>query len=64
MEVIDWPAKSPDMYPIEHIWDQMTIHIRDMDSLPTTQQQLRDAAMAAWDALRPERLRSLVRSMP
>ena len=57
--VMDWPAKSPDMNPIEHIWDQMATHICDMDNPPTTQQQ-----MAAWDVLEPERLRSLMRSMP
>ena len=36
---------------IKHIWDQMAIHIRDMDNPPTTQPQLRDAVMAAWNAL-------------
>ena len=52
------------MNPIEHLWDNMAVYIRDMDNPPTTLHQLRDAVMAAWDALRPERLRSLVRSMP
>ena len=60
---MDWPAKSPEMNPTEHIWDQIFIHIPDMDNTPTTQQQLCDAVMAVLDALRPNRLRSLVRSM-
>ena len=38
VEVMDWPAKSPDMNPIDHIWVQMAIHIHDMDNPPTTQQ--------------------------
>ena len=63
VEVMDWLAKSPDMNPIEHLWDQMAVYIRDMDNPPTTLHQLLDALLAAWDALRPERLRSLVRSM-
>ena len=64
MEVMDQLAKCPDMKLIEHIWDQMAIHIRDMANHSTTQQRLSDAVMAVWDALRPERLRWLVRSMP
>ena len=64
VEVMDWPAKSPDMNPIGHIWGQIAIHIRDMDNPLTIQQQLRDAVMASWDTLRLERLGSLVRSMP
>ena len=63
VELMDWSAKSADMNPVLHIWDQITTHIRDMENPPTTQ-QLHDAVMAAWDALKPEILRSLARSMP
>ena len=31
VEVMDWPAQSPDMNPIEHVWDQMPVWIRGMD---------------------------------
>ena len=55
---MDWPAKSPDMNPIEHIWDLMAIHICDMDNPRTTQQQ-----MTAWNTLRTKKRRSLARSM-
>ena len=40
VEVMGWQTKSPAMKPIEHIRDQMAIHIRDMDNLTTTPQQL------------------------
>ena len=30
VEVMEWPTKSAAMNPIEHIWDQMSIHIRDI----------------------------------
>ena len=31
VDVTDWPAWSPDMSPIEHVWDQISVWIRDMD---------------------------------
>ena len=36
VEVLDWPARSPDMNPIEHVWYQMLFWIRDMDDPPST----------------------------
>ena len=27
VEVMDWPARSPDMIPIEHVWDQMSVYL-------------------------------------
>ena len=31
VEIMDWTARIPDMNPIEHVWDQMSVWIRDMD---------------------------------
>ena len=30
VKFMHWPALSPDMKPIEHVWDQMSVWIRDM----------------------------------
>ena len=42
VEVMQWPARSPDLSPIEHIWDQMGRFIKHMDSPPTTVARLRE----------------------
>ena len=64
VEVMDWPARSPDMNPIEHVWDQMSVWIRDMDDPPSTVAELNNAVRQAWAAVQPGRLRTLVESMP
>lgn len=64
VEVMDWPARSPDMNPIEHVWDQMGIWIRDMAFPPSTVVELQQAVRQAWDAVGPQRVRNLVESMP
>ena len=31
VEVVDWPAPIPDMDPIEHMWDQISLPIRKIE---------------------------------
>ena len=40
VEVMDWPARSLDMSPIEHVWDDMSVRIRDMDDPHPLQPEL------------------------
>ena len=40
IEVMDWPACSPDLNPTEHIWDILYRHILQHDHPPTTIQEL------------------------
>ena len=36
VKVMQWPARSPELNCIEHIWDQMRLFIRYIDNPPTT----------------------------
>ena len=64
VEVMEWPARSPDMNRIEHVWDQMGVILRDMDNPPTTLAELRVALLQAWDRVTIHRVAHLIESMP
>ncbi|KAK0132051.1 Transposable element Tcb1 transposase [Merluccius polli] len=62
--VLKWPPQSPDLNPIEHLWDVVEREIRIMDVQPTNLQQLRDAIMSIWTKLSEECFQYLVESVP
>ena len=64
VEVMPWPVNSPDMNPIEHVWDQMDIYTRDMATPPTHLDELRQAVQQAWDAVTVGSTQTLVNWMP
>ncbi|KAL0161626.1 hypothetical protein M9458_045351, partial [Cirrhinus mrigala] len=43
IDAMDWPARSPNLNPIEHIWDIMSRSIRQRHVAPQTVQELADA---------------------
>ncbi len=59
-----WPPQSPDLNPIEHLWDVVEREICIMDVQPTNQQQLCDAIMLIWTKISEECFKNLVESMP
>ncbi len=58
--LLKWPSQSPDLNPIEHIWDV----IRIMDVQPTNLQQLCDPIMSIWTKISEECFQHLFESMP
>ncbi|CDQ71516.1 unnamed protein product [Oncorhynchus mykiss] len=63
IDAMDWPARSPDLNPIEHIWDIMSLSIQ-RHIAPQTVQELADALIQVWEEIPQETIRHLIRSMP
>lgn len=54
IDVLDWPALSPDMSPIEHIWDMLKRRVYARVNPPENLAQLRQALIEEWDNI-PQR---------
>ncbi|GFW96737.1 transposable element Tcb2 transposase [Trichonephila clavipes] len=55
IERMDWPARSPDLNPIEHVWDFLGRHLAARTLPPVTIQELRLALQDEWAAM-PQQL--------
>ncbi len=62
--LLKWPPQSPDLNPIEHLWDVVEREICITDVQPTNLQQLHDAIMSIWTKISEECFQHLVESMP
>lgn len=63
IEVLPWPANSPDLNPIEHMWDQLKRRVREIERGVYNQQQLIDALKRVWQEIPAENVRNLIQSM-
>lgn len=65
IQPMDWPARSPDLSPIEHAWDVLGRRLRDSYSQPpATLAVLKDRLQTQWQLIDQCLLNSLCESMP
>lgn len=62
IDVMPWPAQSPDLNPIENLWS--ILDVRCKARKPTTVQALVEVLRQAWESLEVGVLENLVASMP
>ena len=59
--VLPWPALSPDLSPIEHLWDNLGQRVRRRQ--PLTLDQLINILLEEWNRIPQEEIRRLITSM-
>ena len=61
IEGMDWPAKSPDLNPIEHAWDILQHRISNRQNQPNSLQELADALVDEWSRISQVEFQTLIR---
>ncbi|KAK3570978.1 hypothetical protein QTP86_031835, partial [Hemibagrus guttatus] len=62
-EVLAWPPNSPDLNPIEHLWDVLDKQVRSMEAPPCSLQDLKDLLLKSWCQIPQHTFRDLVESV-
>ena len=62
-QVLPWPAFSPDLSPIEHLWDQLGCRLFDGRHNIHNRQQLVQTLNREWEAIPQYKIQRLIRSM-
>ena len=52
--VMDWPAKSPDINPVENVWALLSDKVKKRDNPPRNLEELTVALQEEWQAI-PQR---------
>ena len=63
IDVMPWPPYSPDLSPIEHLWDQLGRRVANRLHTPTTRPELILALNQEWARIPQHNIRTLIRSM-
>lgn len=61
--VMQWPSLSPDMAPIEHVWDELGRRVNKRPIRPSTLPELRRALTEEWTNMPQLTIQNIIRSM-
>lgn len=58
-----WPSQSPDLNPIEHLWEILEQRVRQRSPPPLSKEQMREYLSEEWCSIPPLEFQKLVESM-
>ena len=62
--LLDWPAQSPDLDPIEHLWDYAKKRLKEYLTPPKGVWKIWKRVEEVWNNIPPEVCQNLIESMP
>ena len=63
IRVLDWPGQSPDLNPIEHLWDELGRRVHRRMPPPKNERELMNFLQTEWNLIPREYYRNLIKSM-
>ena len=64
IQVMEWPAQSPDLNPIEHLWFHLKKQLSDHKTPLSGILELWERVEKEWEEIKPEVCQNLIESMP
>ena len=64
LNVLPWPSQSPDLNPIEHLWDEVGRRLRKLTVLPTSPNDLWEQFETVWNEIPVDVCQKLISTMP
>lgn len=61
---LDWPAQSPDLNPIEHLWKSLNHQLAGYEEEPKSMAELWERVQEQWDKIPVSVCTNLIESMP
>ncbi|GFW73339.1 DDE_3 domain-containing protein [Trichonephila clavipes] len=63
LERMEWPARSPDLNPIEHLWDYIGREVAALNPPPSSLHELKQGLLCVWSLLPIPMFDNLINSM-
>jgi hypothetical protein len=64
LDILEWPAYSPDMNPIENIWAYIKGKVNSLEQRPQNLNELHEVVCSIWNAIPLPLILTLYEGMP